>query len=67
VSLKQGAGRLIRTVSDRGLLVICDSRLRTARSLSCMACKDTAPMTSEARSQIRKSALRWPTRVSHSP
>jgi ATP-dependent DNA helicase DinG len=31
VSLKQGAGRLIRTVTDRGLLVICDSRLRTAR------------------------------------
>jgi ATP-dependent DNA helicase DinG len=31
VSLKQGAGRLIRTVADRGLLVICDSRLRTAR------------------------------------
>jgi ATP-dependent DNA helicase DinG len=31
VSLKQGAGRLIRTVSDQGLLVICDSRLRTAR------------------------------------
>jgi len=31
VSLKQGAGRLIRTVSDRGLLVICDSRLRSAR------------------------------------
>ena len=31
VSLKQGAGRLIRTVSDRGLLVICDSRLHTAR------------------------------------
>ncbi len=31
VSLKQGAGRLIRTESDRGLLVICDSRLHTAR------------------------------------
>ncbi len=28
VSLKQGAGRLIRTESDRGLLVICDPRLR---------------------------------------
>jgi ATP-dependent DNA helicase DinG len=28
VSLKQGAGRLIRTESDRGLLVICDTRLR---------------------------------------
>src|SRR6201999_1761005 len=31
VSLQQGAGRLIRTETDRGLLVICDSRLRTAR------------------------------------
>ena len=28
VSLKQGAGRLIRTVSDRGLLVVCDPRMR---------------------------------------
>lgn len=27
VSLKQGAGRLIRTEQDRGLLVICDPRL----------------------------------------
>ncbi len=29
VSLKQGAGRLIRTETDRGLLVICDPRLTT--------------------------------------
>ena len=28
VSLKQGAGRLIRTESDHGLLVLCDPRLR---------------------------------------
>lgn len=28
VALKQGAGRLIRRESDRGLLVICDTRLR---------------------------------------
>jgi ATP-dependent DNA helicase DinG len=28
VSLKQGAGRLIRTESDHGLLVICDPRVR---------------------------------------
>ena len=28
VSLKQGAGRLIRSESDRGLLVVCDPRLR---------------------------------------
>lgn len=29
VALKQGAGRLIRSESDRGLLVVCDPRLRT--------------------------------------
>jgi ATP-dependent DNA helicase DinG len=28
ISLKQGAGRLIRTETDRGLLVVCDPRLR---------------------------------------
>ena len=27
ISLKQGAGRLIRDVSDRGVLVVCDPRL----------------------------------------
>ena len=31
ISLKQGAGRLIRTETDQGLLVICDTRLRQAR------------------------------------
>lgn len=31
VSLKQGAGRLIRTESDRGLLVVCDPRMRQMR------------------------------------
>ncbi len=31
VALKQGAGRLIRTESDRGLLVLCDPRLRESR------------------------------------
>ncbi len=29
VSLKQGAGRLIRSETDRGILVVCDSRLVT--------------------------------------
>ena len=29
ISLKQGAGRLIRDVKDRGALVICDPRIRT--------------------------------------
>jgi ATP-dependent DNA helicase DinG len=27
VSLKQGAGRLIRSETDRGILVVCDNRL----------------------------------------
>jgi len=31
VALKQGAGRLIRTESDKGLLVLCDTRLRQMR------------------------------------
>jgi ATP-dependent DNA helicase DinG len=29
IALKQGAGRLIRDVSDRGVLVICDPRLKS--------------------------------------
>ena len=29
VSLKQGAGRLIRSETDRGILVVCDNRLTT--------------------------------------
>jgi len=29
IALKQGAGRLIRDVHDRGVLVICDPRIRT--------------------------------------
>jgi Rad3-related DNA helicase len=29
IALKQGAGRLIRDVTDRGVLVLCDPRLRT--------------------------------------
>ena len=29
VSLKQGAGRLIRSETDRGILVVCDTRLAT--------------------------------------
>jgi ATP-dependent DNA helicase DinG len=28
IALKQGAGRLIRDVDDRGVLVLCDPRLR---------------------------------------
>ena len=29
ITLRQGAGRLIRSQADKGVLMICDSRLRT--------------------------------------
>ncbi|KPJ92898.1 MAG: hypothetical protein AMJ55_09080 [Gammaproteobacteria bacterium SG8_15] len=29
INLKQGVGRLIRDVDDRGVLMLCDPRLRT--------------------------------------
>jgi len=31
INLRQGAGRLIRGVNDKGLLMVCDPRLHTAR------------------------------------
>jgi ATP-dependent DNA helicase DinG len=31
ITLKQGAGRLIRDVNDRGVLMLCDPRLITKR------------------------------------
>jgi ATP-dependent DNA helicase DinG len=55
VSLKQGAGRLIRSESDRGLLVVCDPRMRQmpygARLRAALP-----PMT-ELKSQAQ--ALQW--------
>ena len=35
IALKQGAGRLIRDVNDRGALVLCDPRLRTVATAAC--------------------------------
>ena len=44
IALKQGAGRLIRDVGDRGVLVICDPRLRT-RSYGRIFLESLPPMT----------------------
>jgi ATP-dependent DNA helicase DinG len=44
ILLKQGAGRLIRDVNDRGVLVICDPRLRT-RSYGRVFLDSLPPMT----------------------
>ncbi len=55
VSLKQGAGRLIRTESDRGLLVLCDTRLRQMR----YGRRLLAALPPMARLEDEDAALRW--------
>jgi len=47
ISLKQGAGRLIRDVNDRGVLVLCDPRIRT-RSYGRTFLASLPPMTQVA-------------------
>jgi ATP-dependent DNA helicase DinG len=49
IALKQGAGRLIRDVQDRGVLVVCDPRIRT-RSYG-RVFRDSLPPMREAGSQ----------------
>ena len=49
IALKQGAGRLIRDVNDRGALVICDPRIRT-RSYG-RVFRDSLPPMRQAGSQ----------------
>ena len=43
IALKQGAGRLIRTINDRGVLVLCDSRL-TSKSYGRIFLNSLPPM-----------------------
>ena len=44
ITLKQGVGRLIRDIDDRGVLVICDPRLRT-RGYGAVFLESLPPMT----------------------
>jgi ATP-dependent DNA helicase DinG len=55
ISLKQGAGRLIRDVNDRGVLVLCDPRIRT-RSYGRTFLASLPPM---ARAADRQEALEF--------
>jgi ATP-dependent DNA helicase DinG len=55
VSLKQGAGRLIRSETDRGLLVVCDSRL-SGMNYGKRLCQALPPMT---RLATEPEALEW--------
>nr|WP_328983868.1 ATP-dependent DNA helicase [Thiorhodovibrio winogradskyi] len=53
IALKQGAGRLIRDTSDRGLFVLCDPRLVT-RSYGAAFVKSLPPMTrTDSLSEVR--------------
>ena len=55
VSLKQGAGRLIRSETDRGLLVVCDPRL-ASMNYGARLRAALPPMT---RLESEDDALRW--------
>lgn len=55
IALKQGAGRLIRDVNDRGVLVICDPRIRT-RSYGRIF-RDSLPPMRQAASQAEVEAF----------
>ena len=48
IALKQGAGRLIRDVSDRGVLMVCDPRLRS-RSYGAVFLASLPPMRRTSR------------------
>jgi ATP-dependent DNA helicase DinG len=48
LALKQGAGRLIRDIDDRGVLMLCDPRLLGANyGRLFLACLPTMPITRE--------------------
>jgi ATP-dependent DNA helicase DinG len=54
IALKQGAGRLIRDVDDRGVLVICDPRIRT-RSYGRIFLESLPPMSrAESQSEVEQ-------------
>ena len=63
VSLKQGAGRLIRTESDRGLLVVCDPRM-AAMSYGRRLREALPPMTLVASEQ---GAIDWLAEIAAEP
>ena len=54
ITLKQGVGRLIRDVTDRGVLVICDNRLvMRPYGATFLASLPPAPRTRDIRRAVR--------------
>ena len=56
ITLKQGVGRLIRDVSDKGVMVICDPRL-TGKSYGKVFLKSLPPMRRVIDTEIVKTFL----------
>ncbi len=53
ITLKQGVGRLIRDIDDRGVLVICDNRLVMRPYGAVSASLPPAPRTRDIRRAVR--------------
>jgi ATP-dependent DNA helicase DinG len=53
ISLKQGVGRLIRDVNDRGVLMLCDPRLGS-KSYGRVFIDSLPPMTKTRRFEVVK-------------
>jgi ATP-dependent DNA helicase DinG len=58
VRLAQGAGRLIRSAGDRGVVAVLDSRLETARGYGAFLRRSLPPFWYTTRSEVALGALR---------
>jgi ATP-dependent DNA helicase DinG len=58
VRLAQGAGRLIRSTEDRGVVAVLDSRLETARGYGAFVRRSLPPFWYTTRSDVVQAALR---------
>jgi ATP-dependent DNA helicase DinG len=58
VRLAQGAGRLIRATSDRGVVAVLDSRLETARGYGAFLRRSLPPFWYTTKPEVARGALR---------
>ncbi|MDG4768257.1 ATP-dependent DNA helicase [Solwaraspora sp. WMMD406] len=58
IRLAQGAGRLIRSTSDRGVVAVLDSRLETARGYGAFLRRSLPPFWYTTRPEVVQGALR---------
>ena len=58
IRLAQGAGRLIRTTTDKGVVAVLDSRLETARGYGAFLRKSLPPFWYTTRQEVALGALK---------